>query len=517
MTMARAGVIIIGSGIAGLMAAHLLADDFNVIVLTKSKLTTSNSKLAQGGIAAALHPNDNWKKHFEDTLRAGYGHHLEHNVELMVKRAPELITYMANLGVPFDRTKTQGFKLGMEGAHQERRIVHADGDQTGKAFVMTLLEKIKGRVEVMEKTEALSLVKENGQVIGVQTDKCLLKADFTIIATGGIGQLYTYTSNARTTTGDGMALAYRAGAMLSDLEFIQFHPTLLLHQEEVVGLASEALRGEGARLVDENGFAIMSEHPNKDLAPRDVVSRKIYDYQAAGKKVFLDISSIEKFSERFPQVFQICQRAGIKLDTSLLEVAPGAHFISGGINTNEHGETSLPALYALGEVACTGVHGANRLASNSLLEGLVFAERAVLDIREKAKSLHFKGLQFLLETDLTQKEESVKLPSLEHLRMMMTQFAGIKRTEAGLKKVIDWLRPYQPWLEQKSSFAPKQMEEANQLLIALLICQSALARTESRGGHFRLDYPKEQEGWLKTTLEVKINQPIRKKKQLISL
>ncbi|WP_100406565.1 L-aspartate oxidase [Bacillus solitudinis] len=504
MASKGADVLIIGSGIAGLMAAHLLADKKNVILITKSKVEVSNSSWAQGGIAAAIGPDDHWKYHFKDTLLAGQDHHVQDHVAMLVQRAPDLIKAMKELGVPFDTTSEGEFSLGMEGAHSRRRIVHAHGDQTGRAFTDTLINKLQGRVTFVEETMALELLKQNNKVIGVRTNKGKFLANATILATGGAGQLFKRTSNVREATGDGFALAYRAGAMLADMEFVQFHPTILFTKNKAMGLISEAVRGEGAVLVDNYGKKIMEDHPQKDLASRDIVSRAIHHAYLEGREVYLDCRMIRDFPTRFPGISRICEKASIDLDERMLPVAPGAHFMSGGVWTDQCGRSSVEQLYAIGEVACTGVHGANRLASNSLLEGLVFAEAVSKDLLTQESSPVFE----VIETSKV--VGHIQLPSKESLQERMTEWVGIERDASSLMKMKQWLQPYLSFVK-KSVFQDKEhVEMANMLLVASIMTDAAFTRTESRGGHFRSDYPvANDDNWLKkyitTSLDNKAN------------
>ena len=480
-------VIVIGSGIAGLMTAHLLADHLNVMIITKSDAETSNSSCAQGGMAAAIGPEDHWQKHLIDTIKAGQDHHNYNHVEILVKRAPEMVKQLATLGVLFDRKSDGTLLLGMEGAHQERRIVHINGDKTGEAFTNALLKAVRDRITILDHTNVYELLLNNGRVVGVQTNKETIYATTVVLATGGLGQLYTHTSNVKEATGDGFALAYRAGAFLRDMEFIQFHPTLLADKgSNVFELISEAVRGEGAQLLDELGNRLMETHSLKELAPRDVVSREIHRALASGKEVYLDCRNILDFQTRFPGLAERCRALEINPKKVLLPVAPGAHFISGGVQTDGVGRTSVEGLFAVGEVACTGVHGANRLASNSLLEGMVFAEQMSTHILSYSHETHSANLLLVKN-----KELCGYLPSKEEIQKQMTQFVGIERCHEGLQQMKNWLKPF---IKSASTIHYEDhidiVERKNMLLVASLITEASLSRTESRGGHFRTDYPK---------------------------
>ncbi|MCM3712668.1 L-aspartate oxidase [Alkalihalobacillus oceani] len=493
-------VVIIGSGIAGLMTAHLLADDLNVMIITKSNVAQSNSSLAQGGMAAAIDPLDSWSSHYADTLEAGHHHHHFDHLELLVKRAPLIVKKLEELGVEFDRDQYGRLKLGMEGAHSHRRIVHAEGDQTGRAITAALIRQVQHRVQLLEQTMVQNLLLTDAGVGGVETDRGVVRAKATILATGGAGQLFTHTSNVPEATGDGLALAYRAGARLIDMEFVQFHPTLLVRAGQTYGLISEAVRGEGAFLVNQNGERLMAWHPLKDLAPRDVVSRSIEQALHRGEQIFLDCRVIENFAQCFPGLIKRCQQAKIDQNQPLLPVAPGAHFMSGGIETNANGQTSLPGLYAIGEVACTGVHGANRLASNSLLEGLVFAEQVATYLREVPL---FDGREAQLV------EEGPPLvsgcpPTKTAIQANMTAYVGMNRDEYGLQEMKRWLEPYMMGaLYPGGSTSREELERKNMVLVAWMITEAALLRKESRGGHYRSDYPaKDEEGWDGATVAI---------------
>ncbi|NEU31544.1 L-aspartate oxidase [bacterium LRH843] len=485
-----ADVVIIGSGVAGLMTAHLLADHMNVIILTKSNVEASNSSLAQGGMAAAVGALDHWKQHFVDTTRAGHHHHHLTNLEMLVKRAPSMVKRLQEIGVQFDCDEGGALLLGMEGAHKYRRIVHANGDQTGKAFTSALIEAVKPRVTVLEQTMAIRLLKDGEQVIGVETNDECIYTGATVLATGGAGQLFVHTSNAEEATGDGLAIAYRAGAKLVDMEFVQFHPTLLANENQMYGLISEAVRGEGACLVDEKGRKVMADHPLCDLAPRDVVSRAIQAELNKGKRVYLDCRAVEQIEKKFPSLYERCKKAKIDMESKLLPVVPGAHFISGGVETDSKGRTSLDGLYAVGEVAWTGVHGANRLASNSLLEGLVFAEQAASDIRINERHIQRQIKSRKLEKD----SFCPGLPTKAEIKKLMTANVGIERKEQQLRSMKQWLEPFMmPALLVTAFETRERFETKNMLIAACLMTEAALYRNESRGGHYRSDYPKDDD------------------------
>ncbi|WP_284036096.1 L-aspartate oxidase [Neobacillus sp. 114] len=502
--MTKSDVVIIGSGIAALQLAVHLSENNNVRVLTKSKLRTANSYLAQGGIAAAIGPADHPEKHVEDTLEAGAFHNDPEAVREIIYEAPNLIQEISKV---FDRDSDGKLQLGMEGAHSEHRIVHAGGDATGKNVVEYLISKLKAHITVEEDTFAYELVINpvNNHCIGVKVkdSKGNLKVHFAshiILATGGCGQLYRYTSNAQTVNGDGIALAYRAGADIIDMEFIQFHPTLLYVNGETKGLISEAVRGEGANLISVEGTPIMEGvHPLGDLAPRHIVSQTIYDYLKNGHKVFLDITNVRDFEVRFPTITELCENNGIHLTEGKIPVVPGSHFLMGGIKTDLIGRTSIQGLYAIGESACTGLHGANRLASNSLLEGLYHGKK-LADWINKAPTEIIPAISVTTKSRHTHKK--LKLPSIQQIKNSMMDQVGIVRNELALTNQKKWLEQFKiDELQTIDSFSKQELTKIFMLITAKLITESALKRTESRGGHFRSDYPiEDNQNWLQKSI-----------------
>ncbi|MEH7504956.1 L-aspartate oxidase [Neobacillus drentensis] len=506
--MTNDDVLIIGSGIAALQLAVQLNNDVNVRILTKEKLRTANSYLAQGGIAAALGANDDPSKHIADTLEAGRFHNNQEAVQQVIDAAPDLIMNIARQGDIFDKDQTGKLSLGMEGAHSVKRIVHGGGDATGKNVMEFLINKLKlkGNIAVEENVFAFELLlkSEQKRCVGVKaktSDGSIQRfyGKHVIIATGGCGQLYTYTSNAKTVSGDGIAMAYIAGAEIVDMEFNQFHPTLLYINGETKGLISEAVRGEGATLVTEDGTHIMEGvHPLKDLGPRHVVSQRIYEYLKKGKQVYLDISKIEKFSKRFPSITSICEDNGIRISDGKIPVAPGSHFLMGGIKTDLIGRSSIAGLYAIGEASCTGLHGANRLASNSLLEGLFQGEQLSNWINEAEKEPQVFVQDYFYYQP---KEEKINLPEIEKIKGLMMDRVGIVRNKVNLKKQKAWLAEYRAEKIHLDTCSTTDITKVFMLVIAKLITESALTRTESRGGHFRSDYPKEDDNnWLRKSI-----------------
>lgn len=499
-----ADVVIIGSGIAALVAADRLSHHKNVIVITKSKKENSNSSRAQGGVAAAISRNDHWSNHFSDTMVAGNFHNDEEAVETLVQKGPELLRALIEKGMAFDRDAKGQLVLGQEGAHGMRRILHAGGDATGKALVDFMLDRLRTnpKVKIVENMLVVDLLVKDNHCIGIKVKinsgmtETILSRD-TILAAGGSGGLYSFTSNDQTVTGDGISLAYRAGANLVDLEFVQFHPTLLYVNGEVKGLISEAVRGEGAVLVTKDGNRLMrGVHPQEDLAPRDVVSREINRAVLNGEQIFLDISIIQEFKKRFPTITELCEENGIDLTLGKIPVVPGAHFHMGGVEVNQQGQTSVEHLYAIGEVACTGVHGANRLASNSLLEGIVFAN----ELAEHLAFERYEDLEIPTISFEDKKGNVLHLPEVDEIKEIMMKYVGIVRDELSLQTAKEWLEQFLPTAEKNfdpEALTHEQIGIYNMLQAAWLITTSALMREESRGGHYRSDFPEEDTDWTK--------------------
>ncbi|WEG12340.1 L-aspartate oxidase [Pullulanibacillus sp. KACC 23026] len=502
-----ADTLIIGSGLAGLMTAHTLSSDQHVILLTKGSWKSCNSYLAQGGLACVTHPEDSWLDHTNDTLIAGNYHNEETRVQALTKEGPSIFQKLLELGVPFDRSPNGEISRTREGGHHFSRIVHAGGDATGKVIMETLWSKLPPHIKVHQATQAVQLVVEEGICKGVwardpEDQLVLYLAAHVILATGGIGQLYQPTTNAITITGDGIAMAYHAGAHCTDMEFIQFHPTLLNTDQISGALISEAVRGEGAVLVTKQGERLMQGiHPLMDLAPRDIVARTIYSRQLLGETIYLDIRPVHHFEERFPTITAICRRAGVDLEKGLIPISSGAHFIMGGIKTDDIGRTSLAHLYAIGETACSGVHGANRLASNSLLEAAGYALRLSKYLNQIDKQIptldpaKLEPAHDLIDSDTF-------LPSKLEIQAQVTEYLGILRESSNLQKMKAWLAPY---IKSFPRISPRELTKAqnerfNMITVAWLMTLSMLERTESRGAHFRVDYPLENTQWLRKRL-----------------
>ncbi|MDZ5470833.1 L-aspartate oxidase (plasmid) [Bacillus sp. 31A1R] len=497
----HSNVLIVGSGIAALQFATKLRCDINVIILTKSHVKKGNSYLAQGGVAAAMSNSDSAYKHFKDTLEAGRFHNNPDPVAMMTMEAPNLISEMLEDGCSFDMDPSGNILLGMEGAHSEKRIVHGGGDATGKMIMEYFAQKVKNsNIEVIEDCTVYELMVNQNQCFGVKGKhmdgkKEMYTADHIVLATGGLGQIYSFTSNAETVTGDGIALAYKAGAEVTDMEFVQFHPTLLSVDGKGIGLVSEAVRGEGARLVTSSGKEIMKGvHPLENLAPRHIVSQTIYEYIKIGETVYLDISNIENFESKFPTITASCKQHHIDVIGGKIPVVPGCHFLMGGIKTDLEGRTSIERLYAIGEVACTGIHGANRLASNSLLEGLYFGKKLAEHVNSFSRETAAIPCPQDFSMDIT--PVPLNLPEREILQTKMMENTGIVRDKKGLTNQFNWLEAYQISHLLDRNLENLSIEEINRVFMTItawLVTKSALERTESRGGHFREDYPFEDD------------------------
>ena len=489
----RADFLIIGSGIAALRAAAALEGAGDVLVLTKAGPRAGNTGYAQGGIAAAVGRDDSPAKHRADTVAAGDGLCDEAAVTVLVEEGPQYVRELMGWGARFDRGPDGEPELALEAAHSERRVLHAH-DATGREIGRALWERVTSiaNVRMQSHARAVSLIIEDGRCAGVEFEqeagaRARARAACTLLATGGAGQVFSETTNPPVATGDGIAMAYRAGAAVADLEFVQFHPTALKMAGQPRFLLSEALRGEGARLVNAAGEPFMTRYEAAgDLAPRDRVARGIVrESQRTGRDVFLTLDRLDPafVHARFPLISQACRSAGLDLARDRIPVGPAAHYVMGGVVTDVDGRTTLPGLFAAGEVACTGVHGANRLASNSLLEGLVFGARAGAAMRSGARSANEQepgpGLRIDATgpfADLTPgKGRSADLAP-ERARALMWEHVGLFRTAEGLRAALD-------------RFGGMQPDEDSLITVGRLIARAALRREESRGGHFRLDFP----------------------------
>ena len=514
-------VAIIGGGIAGLSVALRLPEHLRVALFTKGQLGESNTRYAQGGLAVALGADDRPELHFEDTVAAGAGLCDEAAVRVLVEQAPAAVRWLMSLGVPFDRAEVgddehgshvtpDGFLLGREGAHSRWRVLHAGGDATGAEIERVLIAELKKRtaVTVYEETFVKKLVIEHGVCTALEAvDRAgqhfTVAADATILANGGAGGLWLHTSNPVGATADGLALAWDAGAALSDLEFMQFHPTVLV-ADNASHLISEAVRGEGAYLRNHAGERFMPRYSSQDeLAPRDVVARAILsEMLAEGTNCqYLDLRHLpaEKMRARFPTISALCREHGLDLATDLIPIAPAAHYCMGGVRVDTYGRTTVPGLYAVGEVACTGVHGANRLASNSLLEGLVYGVRIAdhlatplqnsfaTDITEQAARTYVdlpEGLLLARTADGRTVQEIRR-----ELQRIMWHYVSLRRDEQGLLTAQQKIRTLRGSIVSTEGPLPQQtLETLNMLHAAELVVIAALQRRESRGSHWRQDY-----------------------------
>jgi L-aspartate oxidase len=490
----RVDFLVIGAGIAGLSAAIRLARVGTVLVVTKEQLAESNTAYAQGGIAVAMGGEEDVALHLKDTMAAGDGLVNREAAAVLVEQGPRRVEELLEWGTAFDREGGELIRT-LEGAHSRSRILHANGDATGKEIAVSLLRHVReiDAIELMEWATSVDLVVEDGRVVGAtlldgEGGLLVVRARAVLLASGGAGQVYSDTTNPAVATGDGIAMAYRAGAQLSDMEFYQFHPTAFSAPGAPRFLMSEALRGEGAYLVNANGERFMERyHPLLELAPRDVVARAITREGMDGP-VYLDMRHVKKdLQARFPGISRFLAKYRLELGRDLIPVRPAAHYLMGGVRTDVHGRTSLPELYAAGEAACTGVHGANRLASNSLLEGLVFGALAAETMIAEAPVAEAGLLAVAEAVGGAVTSEAATERWIAELRDLMWKDAGLLRDAAGLEAA-------QRGLEALAAVMPRGMfrravEARNLHAVASVIVTSALGREESRGAHFRNDFP----------------------------
>ncbi|HZL29365.1 MAG TPA: L-aspartate oxidase [Acidobacteriaceae bacterium] len=497
---ARKRIVVMGSGIAGLIAALELSAKHDVTLVTKSELMESNTRYAQGGIAAAMFADDSIAEHVADTMRAGAGLCRIAAVEVLCAEGPRRVRDLIRLGVAFDQ-RGGVLARGLEAAHSRARVLHARGDATGLSIELALVEAVRSaNVVVLEHTFGCDLVVRDGRVAGLEVlgadgVRRVLEADAVVLASGGAGQLYLHTTNPAGATGDGTALAYRAGAELADVEFYQFHPTALACADTF--LISEAVRGEGAVLLDAQGRRFMQAlHADAELAPRDVVARGIALQMAAqgGRPVMLDATRMgaEFLRERFPSIDAACRERGFEWAKEPIPVTPAAHYWMGGVRTDLWGRTTVPGLYAIGEAACTGAHGANRLASNSLLESLVFGWRCaelLLGEDDGAWPMAASDGGEMVSVAGGSRAGSSAVDRTT-LRELMWGSVGIERDGPALRAALEQL---EGWRVDGGSVA--DLETANLLELARAVTAAALVRCESRGAHFREDYPETLEAW----------------------
>jgi L-aspartate oxidase len=520
-----ADFLIVGSGIAGLRAAIELQMHGRVLVLTKSDPQAGSTGYAQGGIAAAVGPGDSADAHLTDTLAAGDGICDEDAARLLVEEGPRYVRELETWGARFDRRPDGSLDLAREGAHGVRRVLHAE-DATGREIARTLGRRLaeSPQVSVVDHALVVQALTERGAVAGVRFvgpdgQVAEARARATLIATGGAGQMFLDTTNPPVATGDGIALAFMAGAETTDMEFVQFHPTALTVPGHPRYLLSEALRGEGARLINAHGRAFMAAaDPQGDLAPRDRVARAILrEEERTGGPVYLSLRHLDAAAlrTRFPLIAALCAKAGLDLATDLLPVRPAAHYLMGGIRTDVNGRTSVAGLYAAGEAACTGVHGANRLASNSLLEGLVFGGRA-----GRAMALDLKDVGAQAASAATADPAPVgaargrsALPPAGRVREWMSQSAGVFRDGRGLRELLDRLEP--AWREVERAVTSGEAASADEwrlrslVTVSRLVVRGALRREESRGSHWRRDYPRRDDlHWRRRLIDTRAGAPL---------
>ncbi|MDY6796904.1 MAG: L-aspartate oxidase [Actinomycetota bacterium] len=504
-------VVVVGSGVAGLSTALEAARCYDVALLTKTSLTLTTTKFAQGGIASALSPGDSPELHFEDTVRVGKGMCEEEAVWSLVREGPERVRELVEVvGAEFDMVDGH-LDLTTEGGHSRPRVAHARGDATGSEVEASLTRRIlyNKRLSVFENYYVIDILTVNDRCVGVlgmdveEGTVNYFLSSAVVLSMGGMGQLYSVTTNPEICTGDGVSMALRAGAEVADVEFLQFHPTSLHLPETPRWLISEALRGEGAILVDHASNRIMKGvHPLEDLAPRDAVVNEMVRVMRKQEEdhLFLDATHIpsEKLKERFPSIYQHCLEAGVDITQAYIPVSPAAHYMSGGVVTDLSGRTRVKGLYACGEVACTGVHGANRLASNSLLEGLVFSRHITGTLEaemERGGEPPGEATGLLHRMKRSRPPVDIRLVR-RFLQQMMMDCVGFRRSRKKLEEALGFLLKNIEVL-QVEYLTPQGFELQNMLTLAMLMVRSALQREESRGCHFRIDYPGQAEFWRK--------------------
>ncbi len=499
--------IIVGSGIAGLYIALLAIERGSVLILTKGSIDDCNTKYAQGGIAVAMGKDDSPELHFKDTMAAGDGLCDAEAVRILTEEAADCTADLIKFGVPFD-TLNGEITLTREAAHSVPRIMHAGGDATGEHIEVTLSRQVRSTpIRVLENCLASEILIQKDRVTGVRALDCRTDSveeyhcQFLILATGGAGRLFKYTTNSDVVTGDGIALAFEAGAEISDMEFFQFHPTVLRLPGVAPFLISEAVRGEGGILRNVEGHRFMPDYADEaELATRDVVARSIvYEMKKThNDRVFLDVTHLPSrlITTRFPHIYRFCQDHGLDITKGLIPVAPAAHYLMGGVKVNSWGEANIPGLFAAGETACTGVHGANRLASNSLLESVVFSKRVVQRTEMTASPRHRKKRSDeAISHCLPDREVLPKVPplNLPNLQSLMWDKVGIIRSGKSLKEAASILATWESLLSQPGDRPSYELN--NLVLCARLMTEAALLRKESRGAHFRTDFPRTSPEW----------------------
>lgn len=495
-------VLIIGGGLAGLRAANAVEENVRVVVVTKDKLQESNSTYAQGGIASVWDPEDRFEDHVADTLTAGGTLCHRDVVDMVVREAPQRVAELIEWGTAFDKHNGQ-LMLGREGGHSHQRIIHALGDATGREIMRAVMERTRAQQNVLiwEETFTIDLLTWEGRCHGAivswrDQTPILLWAKQTILCTGGCGQIYRESTNPKVATGDGHALAYRAGAKLRDMEFMQFHPTVLYIAGSSRTLVTEAIRGAGAFLVDCNGERFMSKYdPRLELAPRDIVSQSIVKQMEKTQHpcVYLSLKHLDPLvvAKEFPSFTAACKKFGLDAATDPVPVRPGAHYMIGGVEVDEDGRTNLPGLWAAGEVTSSGLHGANRLASNSLLEGLVYGARSGMLAAQEAKQIEDDYRVLPIKSNAAQNmTEPLDITDIRNaMQSLMWRMVGVQRQRERLEQALASIKSYSKYVLVHKFRNEAGWELQNLLTIAHLMTEAALARTESRGVHYRTDYP----------------------------
>jgi L-aspartate oxidase len=510
-----ADFLIIGTGISGLYSAYLLSEYGRVVLVTKADVAETNTSYAQGGIASVLDSTDSFEKHIEDTLIAGAGLCDPESVRVLVTEGPNHIRKLMELGAQFEKDITGKLDLGREGGHSERRIVHR-GDYTGREIELALVRAVRERgIEIHEHSSVVELIMRENSLNEAEragTPRCygayvydrntwkidIFRAPYTILATGGAGQVYLHNTNSQVATGDGVALAYRAGAVIANMEFYQFHPTSLYSPGHPTFLITEAIRGYGGVLRGYDGEPFMQKYdPRMELAPRDIVARAIdAELKKSGSPhVWLDVTHkpAREIMEKFPSIYETCLNRGIDITKEMIPVVPAAHYMCGGVRTDLFGATTLEGLFAVGEVSCTGVHGGNRLASNSLLEGLVFGGRIAAHLAERKNRVSLPEIRPWMNEGLHLTEEWILVEHNYHdIRKLMWDYVGIVRSDIRLNRALKRINLLIEEIEdfyRRAVIQNKVLELRNLALVAKLIIESAQLRKESRGLHFTTDYP----------------------------
>ncbi|MEW4454205.1 L-aspartate oxidase [Bremerella sp. JC817] len=494
-------VLIIGGGIAGLRAALEVDPKLSALILSKEQIQESNSNYAQGGIAGVLDEDDRYEDHVSDTIIAGGSLCDREVVDLVVHEGPQCIRELIEWGTNFDRIDGR-LALTREGGHGRDRIVHALGDSTGKEVIRSVVEMVRSlpNIQIWQNEFTQDLITHDGVCRGALASdekhgRTLIWAKQTILASGGVGQIYRESTNPGVATGDGIAMALRAGAETRDMEFMQFHPTVLYIAGSSRSLISEAVRGEGGHLVDRNGYRFMTDYdPRGELAPRDIVSQAIVSQMEKTRhpNVYLTLKHLDAdfVKRRFPGIYASCMKFGIDITIDRIPVRPGAHYMIGGISVDTDGQTSIPHLWAAGEVTSTGLHGANRLASNSLLEGLVYGKRTGRNASEKALAMPDRFEAINLQHPMAEPSEPLDLDDIRNsLKSLMWRNVGVRRDSHGLEDAVDTIEAWCRYVLPHQFDHPRGWELQNMLLVAQVMARAAYLRKESRGVHLRMDFP----------------------------